>query len=545
MSLLNCSTLANGSTPYYAVAGSGIPIPGPPGPEGPVGPAGPAGLSILSDVVPPTAAVGVPGDLYVDLVTSQLYKKTDAVTWTPEFGMIGPAGTPGAAATITVASTSTLAPGQPANVQNVGTPQAAIFNFAIPQGVQGPTGPQGPAGSAADAALWSTFPATQVVDLNNQALSNAVLIDAPLGLQLTANGGDITLLQKNPGSKILFDGPIDICGNDFLNVGNMTTSGPAKSVYLGGVVPPAAPLANFGVLSSEVSISHLNPLTQMLVKGLGDVRVESTNGDLNLIGDDVNIANTGATNALNITAVGGIQNTAGGFFNVTAGGAMAVQAGGLISITTPGQINIGSGNVLGATTSIEKLDILDSVVSKVAGASDLQFQNVSKLSNSGDGTNALTVECTNAPLTLQGTQTNLTSLSNGDVVIAAQGTGRTLFGNGTTANVAAIDASANFLFAKPPRAAGTPTVSIDLTTKGYVDAGLGTKLPNNADISLTNNLAAPAASAATNGPFLYIPSAAGPPTGTPTVVAGCVPLYYESGSAGLWVYDAGAWAKIA
>lgn len=545
MSLLNNYTLANGSTSYYAVAGSGIPIPGPPGPTGPAGPTGAAGLSTLSGAGVPIAAIGVPGDLYVDLVTSQLYKKTDAVTWTPEFSMTGAAGTPGAAATITVASTSTLPAGQPANVQNVGTPQAAVFNFAIPQGPIGATGPQGPAGSAADAALWSTFPATQVVDLNNNAVANAVLIDAPLGLQLTANGGNINLLQKNPGSKILLDGPIDICGNDFLNVGNMTTSGAAKSVYLGGIVPPAAPLANFGVLSSEVSISHLNPVTQMLVKGLGDVRIESTNGDLNLIGDDVNIANTGGTNALNITAIGGIQNTAGGFFNVTAGGAMAVQAGGLISITTPGQINIGSGNVLGATTSIEKLDILDSVVSKVAGAADLQFQNVSKVSNAGDATRTLTIEASAASLTLQGTQTNLTSLSNGDVVIAAQGTGRTLFGNGTTPNVAAIDASANFLFAKPPRAAGTPTVSIDLTTKGYVDAGLATKLPNNADISLTNNLAAPAASAATNGPFLYIPSAAGPPTGTPTVVPGCVPLYFESGSAGLWVYDAGAWAKIA
>jgi hypothetical protein len=281
----------------------------------------------------------------------------------------------------------------------------------------------------------------------------------------------------------------------------------------------------------------------MLVRGQGDVRVESTAGDLNLIGDDVNIATTGGTNALNITAIGGIQNTAGGFFNVSAGGAMGIQAGGLISITTPGQINIGSGNVLGATTSIEKLDILDSVVSKVAGAADLQFQNVVKVSNAGDVTRTLTVEASNAPLTLQGVQTNLTSLSNGDVIIAAQGTGRTVFGNGTTANVAAIDASANFLFAKPPRAAGTPTISIDLTTKGYVDAGLATKLPNNADISLTNNLAAPAASAATNGPFLYVPSAAGPPTGTPTVVAGATPLYYQDG-AGLWAYTAGAWVKL-
>ena len=544
MSLLNNYTLANGETSYYAVAGSGIPIPGPPGPPGPQGipgPVGPSGNSILSDVVPPAPGVGQTSDLYVDLVTSQLYKKTDPVTWTPEFAMIGPAGS---AATVSVGVTTTLAAGTPAAVNNTGTAQNAVFNFAIPQGIQGVQGPQGPAGSAADAALWSTFPATQPVDLNNQPLSNAVLIDAPVGLNLTANGGDIVLLQKNAGSSISIQGgDLDLCGNDLKSLGSLTTSGAANTVDFGSVVPPAAPLTRFTVLSSEVTMTHLDPLTTMTIRGQGDVRVESTAGDLNLIGDDVNIATTGGTNALNITAVGGIQNTAGGFFNVSAAGAMGIQAGGLISITTPGQINIGSGNVLGATTSIEKLDFLDSVVSKVAGAADLQFQNVVKVSNAGDVTRTLTVEASNAPLTLQGVQTNLTSLSNGDVVIAAQGTGRTLFGNGTTANVAAINASGDFLFAKPPQAAGTPTVSIDLTTKGYVDAGLATKLPNNADISLTNNLAAPAASAATNGPFLYVPSAAGPPTGTPTVVAGATPLYYQDG-AGLWAYTAGAWVKL-
>lgn len=545
MSLLNIYTLANNETSYYAVAGSGIPIPGPPGPTGPAGPIGPTGLSVLSDVNPPAAGTGVPGDLFVDLVTSQLYKKTGPATWTPEFAMIGPAGAAGTAATITVASTSTLPAGQPANVQNVGTAQDAILNFAIPEGPTGATGPQGPPGSAADAALWSTFPATQVVDLNNNAVANAVLIDAPIGLQLTANGGDIVLLQKNPGSSIILDGPIDICGNDLLDVGNVTTSGAGKSIFLGGLVPPSAPLAQFGVLSSEVSISHLNPLSQMLVKGLGDVRVESTNGDLNLIGDDVNIAATGVTNVLNLTAPGGIQSTSAGFFNVTAGGGMGIQAGGLISITTPGQINIGSGNTLGATTSIEKLDILDSVVSKVAGADDLEFENVKKISNAGDVTRALLIEASDAPLTLQGVQTNLTSLSNGNVVIAPQGTGTTRIGTGSTADVVVIDATGLATFSVAPQTAAVPAVGNALTNKTYVDTGLSTRLPNNANISLNFNIAAPAASAATNGPFLYVPSAAGPPTGTPVDISGCVPLYVETGgTAKLWTYFSGVWTPI-
>jgi hypothetical protein len=545
MSLLNNYTLANGDTPYYALAGSGIPIPGPPGPPGPPGAQGPPGAngnSILSDVVPPTPVVGQTSDLFVDLVTSQLYKKIDPVTWQPEFALIGPAGT---AATVAVGVTTTLAPGTPANVNNTGTPQAAVLNFAIPQGIQGIQGIQGPPGSAATASVWSTFPATQVVDLNNNAVANAVLIDAPIGLNLTANGGDIIFLQKNPGSVIkVSGGPLDLSANDIENVGSISTSGIGNTIDFGSVIPPDAPLASFSVLSSEVTMNHLNPLTQMLLRGQGDVRVESVNGDLNLIGDDVNIATTNAANVLNITALGVIQNTAGAAFNITAGGGMGIQAGALISITTPGQINIGSGNVLGATTSIEKVDFSESVISKVSagGTADLQIQNVLKLSNAGGGTNTLTVEATNAPLTLQGTQTNVTSLSNGNVVIAPQGTGLTIFGTGTAPSVASISAAGVFQFANVPKSLAAPAVGIDITNKTYVD----TKIPGNADFTMTNNLAAPAASAASNGPFLYIPSFAGPPTGTPTAIAGATPLYMDisGGIADLYAYVAGVWVAV-
>lgn len=540
MSLLNYYTKANTDTDYYALAGGGVPIPGPPGPIGPAGPVGPPGNSILSDVFPPTAAVGEVGDLYVDLVTSQLYKKTDPVTWTPEFGLIGPAGP---AATVAVGTTTTIPAGSAASVTNVGTGTAAIFNFGIPAGPQGATGPQGEPGSAAEAALWSTFPATQPVDLNNQALSNAVLINAPLGLNLTANGGDIVLLQKAEGANISIQGgDLDLCGNDLKSLGSLTTSGAANTVDFGGLVPPAVALGRFTVLSSEVGITHLDPLTQMTIRGQGDVRVESTAGDLNLIGDDVNIATTGGTNALNITAVGGIQNTAGGFFNVSAGGAMGIQAGGLISITTPGQINIGSGNVLGATTSIEKLDFLDSVVSKVDGAADLEFENVYKISNAGDATRTLNIEATDAFLTMAGTQTNITSMSNGNVVIAPQGTGTTRFGTGTTADVAVIDASGTMLFGPAPKCASAPVMGTDLCRKSYVD----TKIAGDQNVSLLYNLAMPIANTASPGPFFYLPAAAGPPTGVPAVVAGCVPLYVDTtgGGAKIYAYVSGNWVAI-
>ena len=55
----------------------------------------------------------------------------------------GDKGDPGQAATIRVGTTTTLAPNSPATVTNTGTPLDAVFNFGIPQGIQGEQGIQG------------------------------------------------------------------------------------------------------------------------------------------------------------------------------------------------------------------------------------------------------------------------------------------------------------------------------------------------------------------------------------------------------------------
>jgi hypothetical protein len=376
-------------------------------------------------------------------------------------------------------------------------------------------------------------------------VANAFLIDAPIGLNLTANGGDIIFLQKNPGSVIkVSGGPLDLSANDIENVGSISTSGIGNTVDFGSILPPDAPLFRFSVLSSEVTLSHINPLTQMLLQGQGDVRVESVTGDLNLIGDDVNIATTGATNVLNLTSVGAIQVTSGGAINNTVGGGYGIQAGALISITTPGQINIGSGNVLGATTSIEKVDFSESIISKVSagGTADLQIQNVLKISNAGGGTNTLTVEATNAFLTLQGTQTNLTSLSNGNVIIAPQGTGTTRVGTGTASDVVVVDATGKTTFSVVPATAAPPVAGPDLVNRTYAD----TKIAGDQNVSLLYSLATTAVNTATSGPFFYVPAAAGPPTGLPVVIPGSVPLYMDitGGAADLYAYVAGAWVAV-
>lgn len=71
-------------------------------------------------------------------------------------GATGPAGEDGAAATVTVGTTTTGEPGTDASVTNSGTSSAAVLNFTIPKGAKGDTGatgatgPQGPKGDKGD-----------------------------------------------------------------------------------------------------------------------------------------------------------------------------------------------------------------------------------------------------------------------------------------------------------------------------------------------------------------------------------------------------------
>ena len=158
---------------------------GEPGPEGPQGPQGEPGkdgssfqvlgrydtLGNLTEAHP----TGTAGDAYavgVEETTIYIWD-VDGNTWEnigPLEGPAGPQGTQGPkgepgdpgpqgpagedgqpgpagqAATITVGSTTTGAPGTQAQVTNSGNQNAAIFNFTIPQGAQGPKGDTGPQG---------------------------------------------------------------------------------------------------------------------------------------------------------------------------------------------------------------------------------------------------------------------------------------------------------------------------------------------------------------------------------------------------------------
>ena len=103
---------------------------------------------------------------------------------------IGPIGPPGAAATIQVGTTTTVAAGTPASVLNGGTANAAVLNFLIPQGPQGPSGAAGAAGAAATIEVGTTMTVaagTPASVLNggtaNAAVLNFLIPQGPQGLK--------------------------------------------------------------------------------------------------------------------------------------------------------------------------------------------------------------------------------------------------------------------------------------------------------------------------------------------------------------------------
>lgn len=78
----------------------------------------------------------------------ELYRK-ETSGWSGPYDLSGPEGPRGEAATVAVNSTTTIEPGEDADVTNSGTTGAALLNFFIPKGEkgdQGDTGPQGAPG---------------------------------------------------------------------------------------------------------------------------------------------------------------------------------------------------------------------------------------------------------------------------------------------------------------------------------------------------------------------------------------------------------------
>ena len=95
---------------------------------------------------------------------------------TGDTGATGATGAAGTSATVSVGTTTTLLPGSSATVTNSGTSSAAVFNFGIPRGLQGPIGDQGPAGTI-EVGTTSTGSAGTNASVTNVGTSTAAVFN--------------------------------------------------------------------------------------------------------------------------------------------------------------------------------------------------------------------------------------------------------------------------------------------------------------------------------------------------------------------------------
>ena len=170
---------------------------------------------------------------------------------TGQQGPKGDQGIPGTAATIGIESTSTLAPGSQATVENVGTTSAARFKFGIPQGLQGvkgdqgdvgPTGPQGTAATIAVGTVTASAPGGEA-KVTNAGSVNAAVFDFVLPRGATGPKGD----QGAPGQT----GQQGAAGKDgaaaTIAVGTVSTLAPGSNATVTNVGTSNAAKFNFGI----------------------------------------------------------------------------------------------------------------------------------------------------------------------------------------------------------------------------------------------------------------------------------------------------------
>lgn len=169
-------------------------------PRGDKGETGAAGYS-------PSATVSKVGDTATITITD----KNGTTTASVSDGQDGAAGAPGQAATIEVASTSTLPAGSSATVTNVGTQSAARLAFGIPKGDTGAAGADGDAATI-QVGQVETLQPNQPAYVNNVGTSSQAIfnIGIPKGDKgdSGSGSGDMTASVYDPNGTVAAAGGI-------------------------------------------------------------------------------------------------------------------------------------------------------------------------------------------------------------------------------------------------------------------------------------------------------------------------------------------------
>jgi len=273
------ATVANSGTSNAAVFNFGIP-------QGAVGATGPAGATgatgspgAAATVAAGTTTTGSPGTSAI--VANSGTSSAAVFDFTiprGEVGATGPAGATGAtgsAATVAAGSTTTLSPGTPAAVTNVGTSSAAVFNFAIPQGSTGATGAQGVPGinwlgtwssgttyAIRDAVAYNGSSYYATAASTNQAPPNASFwnVLAEKGANGTGSGS-VTSVDVSGGTTGLTTsgGPITAAGTITLAGTLAVANGGTGATTAGGALTNLGALGD--ITSTDGSVTITSPTT--------------------------------------------------------------------------------------------------------------------------------------------------------------------------------------------------------------------------------------------------------------------------------------------
>lgn len=229
------ATVTNSGTSSAAVFDFGIP-------KGDTGAAGQDGADGFS----PIATVSKVGDTATITITDENGTTTAFVT-------DGTDGAPGAAATITAGTTTTLPAGSSATVTNSGTSSAAIFDFGIPKG------DTGAAGSAAtiSAGTTTTLPAGSSATVTNSGTSSSAVFDFGIpkgdaGSAATVAVGTTTTLSPGSSATVTNSGTSSAAVFDF-GIPEGEKGDPGKGLPIGAIIPYTGNLLPEGYLECDGS----------------------------------------------------------------------------------------------------------------------------------------------------------------------------------------------------------------------------------------------------------------------------------------------------
>jgi hypothetical protein len=243
---------------------------------------------------------------------------------------------------------ATIATTQQLNLDASGNPCALTTNAAgtalFVNGVQVQTG------TPADVTQWATFPAVANVDV------------AANGLSMTGSLVPPATNKFGLGTALA---PIGINDQYAINT-NIYNISPVGTFNIS---------SNSSMAILTTSTTGTNEMNITLAGAAGE--------DMNLTAPDINLTMTDPGSFMNLTAPFGVTILGGGGFFMAAG-AMEVVTGLDIRLITTGNISIGSGNVLGATTQVEKFEFLDEFLSPMNGVNHLRLKNIEVINTPKD-----------------------------------------------------------------------------------------------------------------------------------------------------------------